>query len=70
MLFRSLYDNLDGDEELAVSVHQAILEARLDGFRGNIVKERKIRRSIEAALHGDKAKAEGLMKIVIEQGEY
>ena len=67
---RALYDNLDGDEELAVSVHQAILEARLDDFRGNIVKERKIRRSIEAALHGDKAKAEGLMKIVIEQGEY
>lgn len=67
---RALYDNLDGDEELAVSVHQAILEARLDGFRGNIVKERKIRRSIEATLHGDKAKAEGLMKIVIEQGEY
>lgn len=67
---RALYDNLDGDEEHAVSVHQAILEARLDGFRGNIVKERKIRRAIEAALHGDKAKAEELMKIVIEQGEY
>ena len=39
-------------------------------FRGNIVKERKIRRAIEAALHGDKAKAEELMKIVIEQSEY
>ena len=67
---RALYDNLDGNEELAVCVHQSILEARLDGFRGNIVKERKIRRAIEAALHGNKAKAEDLMKIVIEQGEY
>lgn len=67
---RALFDNLDGDEELAIEVHSAILDARLDGFRGNIVKERKIRRAIEATLHGNKAKAEELMKIVIEQSEY
>jgi type I restriction enzyme R subunit len=67
---RALYDNLDCDEEIAIAVHNAILDARLDGFRGNIVKERKIRRAIEAALHGDKVKAKELMKIVIEQSEY
>lgn len=67
---RALFDNLDGDEELAVCVHNAILDARLDGFRGHIVKERKIRRAIEAALDGDKAKAAELMKIVNEQSEY
>lgn len=67
---RALYDNLDGDEDLAINVHKAVLDARLDGFRGNIVKERKIRRAIEAALHGDKPKALELMKIVNEQSEY
>ncbi len=67
---RALYDNLDSDEELAIAVHNAVLDARLDGFRGNIVKERKIRRAIEATLHGDKVKAKELMKIVIEQSEY
>ncbi len=67
---RALFDNLDGDEQLALSIHNAVLDARLDGFRGNIVKERKIRRAIEAALNGDKLKADELMKIVIEQSEY
>lgn len=67
---RAFFDNLDGDEQLAISVHNAVLDARLDGFRGNLVKERKILRAIEAALHGDKVKAKELMKIVIEQSEY
>ena len=67
---RAFYDNLDDNEDLAVSVHKAVLDARLDGFRGNMIKERKIRRAIEAALHGDKAKAKELMKIVVEQSEY
>jgi type I restriction enzyme R subunit len=67
---RALYDNLDGDAALAINVHNAVLDARLDGFRGNIVKERKIKRAIEAVLHGDKFKAAELMKIVIEQSEY
>ena len=67
---RALYDNLDGDEALAIDVHNAVLDARLDGFRGNIVKERKIRRAIEAVLRGNKQRADNLMKIVIEQSEY
>lgn len=67
---RALYDNLDGDEALAIDVHNAVLDARLDGFRGNIVKERKIRRAIESVLHGDQSKVAELMKIVIEQSEY
>lgn len=67
---RAFFDNLDGDAQLAIGVHSAVIDARLDGFRGNLVKERKILRAIEASLNGDKVKAKELMKIVIEQSEY
>lgn len=67
---RALYDNLDEDEALAIKLHEAIIDARLDAFRGNKVKERKIRRAIETVLNNDKLKAEKIMKIVIEQSEY
>lgn len=41
---RAIYDNLDSDESLTMQVHETVIEYRTDGFRGNIVKERQIKR--------------------------
>lgn len=45
---RALYDALDGDEQTALAVHEAILSVRKDGWRGNRVKEREVRAAIRA----------------------
>lgn len=66
---RALYDNLDGDEDLALEVHDAVVEYRLDSFRGNQIKERKIARAIEAVVH-DSEKAQKLLDIAKKQNEY
>ncbi|MNW04574.1 hypothetical protein D3C71_2006820 [compost metagenome] len=54
---------------MAEKVHLAVMGARQDSFRGNIIKERKIKRGIYGAVKDD-SKMEELFKIVIEQGEY
>ena len=67
---RALYDNLDGDEALAGRVHAAIHGARLDGWRGHTVKEKKVLYAIEDAL-GDRAdRAPDLLAIAEQQSEY
>ncbi len=47
---RSLYDNLDKDEGLALAVDEAVRSSRQDDWRGNSFKVKKVRNAIGAAL--------------------
>ncbi len=66
---RAFYDYLSGDVDIAERLHNAVLGTKLDGFRGNKVKERKIWRAIKAIMKDD-GKAHEIMNIVVEQSEY
>ncbi|WP_407281266.1 type I restriction endonuclease subunit R [Lactococcus formosensis] len=65
---RAFYDLLN-NEVLVTSVHEAINMVRQDGWRGNKIKERKIRRAIEEFVQ-DGELVEELFKLTKEQGEY
>lgn len=43
---KALFDNLDGNEDLALQVDAAICETAQDGWRGNKVKERLLERRL------------------------
>jgi type I restriction enzyme R subunit len=47
---RVLYNNLDKDETLALAVDAAIKAARMDDWRGNTMKTKKVRLAIRASL--------------------
>ena len=66
---RAFYDNCGEDTEHAIALHNAVLSAKLDGFRNNPVKENKIKRALFQILNDD-AQVESLFKIVVEQEEY
>ena len=66
---RALYDNFGEDEERALTLHQAILQARQDGFRNNPVKENRIKRALYQIVH-DEDEVERIFMLVVEQEEY
>jgi type I restriction enzyme R subunit len=66
---KSLFDNLDGDEDLAIKVDQAVRDTAPFGWRGNAMKERKVRRSLEP-FFDDPAKMERIFEILKNQNEY
>jgi len=47
---KSLYDNLDKNEDLAINVDIIVRETKKDNFRGNIIKEREIKKAIRSVL--------------------
>lgn len=49
-LRRALYDNLGQDVVLVLKVDAAIEGARMDGWRGDKLKEKKVKKAIEAVL--------------------
>jgi type I restriction enzyme R subunit len=53
---RALFNNLGKDGELALAVDAAIHSSRMDGWRGNAMKTKRVRLAIRAAL--DQAKSE------------
>jgi type I restriction enzyme R subunit len=66
---RAFYDNCGEDEELAMVLHQAVLDSKEYQFRHNEFKERRIKKALLAVLK-DKAEVERVYNIVVEQGEY
>lgn len=66
---RALYDNCGEDAQLAVRLHAAVLETKQDGFRGNPVKENRIKRALYKILQ-DENQVERVYKIIVEQEEY
>jgi type I restriction enzyme R subunit len=66
---KALFDNLDGDEDLAIKVDQAVRDTAPFGWRGNAMKERKVRRSLEP-FFDDTVKMERIFEILKNQNEY
>jgi type I restriction enzyme R subunit len=66
---RSLYDNLDKNEILALALDNVIHNNKLDGWRDGGIKEKKLRIAINSLLKNDE-KTDELMKIIKAQSEY
>lgn len=66
---QALYDNVGEDEELALKLHDAVMQSKMNGFRGDEIKENRIKRAMLAIL-GDDAEMERLFKIIKKQEEY
>jgi len=71
---KALYDNLGKDEKLALELHDNILHYKPDGWRGNKIKEKKVKKVIEEVLEEfnieDKSEVEKVLDLVKNQNEY
>jgi type I restriction enzyme, R subunit len=66
---KALFDNLDKNEGLAAAVDAALRATAPHGWRGHPMKERKVRRCLEAILPDDVI-LERVMEILKHQHEY
>lgn len=66
---QALYDNVGEDEELALRLHDAVMRSKMNGFRGDTIKENRIKRAMLAILKED-SEMERLFKIIEKQEEY
>lgn len=66
---RALYDNTGCDADLAEALHAAVLRSKMDRFRNDPVKERRIKRELLKILKS-KDEVERVFKIIVEQEEY
>ncbi len=66
---QAIYDNVGEDEELAIKIHKAVLKNKMNGFRGDSVKENRIKRALLKIIHDD-AELERIFKIIKKQEEY
>ncbi|MBM2835783.1 MAG: hsdR [Candidatus Brocadiaceae bacterium] len=66
---RALYNNLDGDEELAVIMDEAVKYVKKADWRGNETKEREIKKALYDILK-DKNEVERIFPIIKQQSEY
>ena len=68
---RALYDNLGRDEAKAVRLDDAIHAARQDDWKGDVMKERRVRRAIAAALPGaTDAELDEAFSLALRQPDY
>lgn len=63
---RSLYDNLDKEEDAALQVDQAVRNVKKAGWRGNKFKEKEVRIAIKSVLGADDKLVEKIFEIVKE----
>ena len=66
---QALYDNLDHDEDLSVQVNAAILKSRLDGWRDNAMKRKKVLKAIRSLVEDDE-RAEAILELAASQHDY
>ena len=66
---RALYDNTCCDESRAIALNEAVLRSKMDRFRNDPVKERRIKRELYKVL-GDKDEVERIFTIIKNQEEY
>lgn len=66
---RAFYDNCGENEKLAIKLHNAVLTSKLEGFRNNPVKEKKIKKAIFKILNNPE-EVERIYKLIVEQEEY
>jgi len=67
---QALYDNLDKDEIMAVAVDHAVKESMQDGWRDNVIKVKKVKNAIKAALHEHEARTDDILELVKKQHDY
>lgn len=65
---RSLYDNLDQNEELALNIDAAVRNSQQDSWRGNKMKERLIKNAIKKFIKPEDL--ESIFEIIKQQSEY
>ena len=66
---RALYDNLNKNEAVALSVHRAVCLKAQDGWRSNRFKLAGVRNSIKAVLDDDPL-VDSVLELVKNQNEY
>jgi type I restriction enzyme R subunit len=66
---RALYNNLDKNEELAIQIHNKVLEIKPDAWRGNAPRENMIKAGLYAILKNE-AEVERIFAIIERQSEY
>lgn len=66
---RALYDNLNHDEALALSLDHKIRTTKKDGWRGMKIKEKEVFYAIQKHIKDDEV-AQRIFEIVKNQGEY
>lgn len=66
---RALYNNLDQDLDLALRIDQVVRESRPDNWRGNIQKEKVIKKELFKLLEDDQ-KVDDVFSIIRLQKEY
>ena len=63
---RSLYDNLERDEDVAVKVDTAIRGVKKADWRGNRFREKEVRNAIKSVLGDDDGLVDSIFEIVKE----
>lgn len=66
---RALFDNLNNDEKLTISLDYEICHTKKDGWRGNKIKEREVKYAIRKHIQNDE-KVERIFELVKNQSEY
>ena len=66
---RALYDNLENNAQLAITLDTAIRQTKKDAWRGNRIKEREVRYTIRKHVQ-DQAEADRVFDLVKNQSEY
>lgn len=67
---RALFDNLDGDVDLAIKIDADVKTERKADWRTNRIRENMVRNAIRRNLGDDAAKVEAILAIVRENHEY
>jgi type I restriction enzyme R subunit len=67
---RALFNNLNGDEELALKIDETVRRVKPNAFRGNPAKENVIKAALMPLLGNDSAEVERLFLIIATQKEY
>lgn len=67
---QSLYDNLGENEALAIAVDAVIRHTKKDGWNGDMMKERELKRAIKKELGDMVDKVDEIMELVKHQDEY
>lgn len=66
---QAIYDNIGENEAMALKLHSAVLKSKLSGFRGDPIKERRIKGALFALLN-DADDVERVYRIIEKQEEY
>jgi type I restriction enzyme R subunit len=66
---RALFNNLEKNEELALTIHNKVLEIKPDSWRGNAPRENSIKAGLYAILK-DELEVERIFAIIEKQSEY